>query len=541
VTNWNLKFFNALQMKDIDAWLQQVGVFFILGALVAITLPLQAYCTSWLQIRWRRWMTDRYLSDWLRAGNHYRMQLQGTTDNPDQRISIDVQMFVVTALSTSLGLLRALTALSSFIFILWGISAHTPLPIYGHDYSFPGYLVIAALIVAVCGTLLTHVVGRRLIGLNFDQQRYEADFRFSLVRVRENSEQIALLQGEPVAQDRLMDRFAFVMGNWRRIMTRTLKLGLFTGGFNQINFLVPSFLIAPSLLTGVVQFGTYMQTSIAFGSVEGAFTFFVTQYSTLAEWKAVIDRLVGFEAAAQAAEEQRHADKRIMIGHESGDSVGIENLDIRLPDGTPLLESGRIAMRRGERVLITGPSGAGKSTMFRAFGGIWPFGSGRITLPTNATVMIVPQKPYLPVGPLDSAITFPSPVDAWPRARIEEVMKQVGLTQFITRLDENGHWNNTLSLGEQQRVAIARAVLHKPDLLFLDEATASLDEPSEAKLYTLLREGLPESTIVSIGHRSALRTMHDRRLMLVKEGDLSRLVEDTSSPGSPARSDLGVV
>ena len=250
ITTWNLRFFNALQARNVDEWLHQLSIFFLLGCSVAVTLPLQGYCNQLLQIRWRRWMTDRYLSDWLRASNHYRMQLRGNTDNPDQRISIDIQMFISSALVLGLGFLRATVALFSFIFILWGISAHTPLPILGHDYSFPGYLVFAAMAVAVGGTLFTHLIGRKLIGLNFNQQRYEADFRFSLVRVRENSEQIALLQGEPVAQVGLMNQFSNVVSNWKSIMGRTLKLGFFTGAFGQISFLLPSLLIAPSFLSG---------------------------------------------------------------------------------------------------------------------------------------------------------------------------------------------------------------------------------------------------------------------------------------------------
>ena len=269
-----------------------------------------------------------------------------------------------------------------------------------------------------------------------------------------------------------------------------------------------------------------MQTSTAFGSVEGSFTFFVTQYGLLAEWKAVIDRLVGFESAAKAAELQAMGDKQISVDRSDDEArLGIEGLDLRLPDGTPLLQSGAVSFNPGDKVLVSGPSGAGKSTMFRALGGIWPFGSGRISLPTNAKVMIVPQRPYLPIGPLDAAIAFPDTADAWPRAELEDVMKLVGLGAFISRLGETSHWNNVLSVGEQQRVAIARVILHKPDILFMDKSTASLDEPSKSRLYTLLRERLPDMTIISIAHRSTLRAHHERRLILVKHGEGSRLVE----------------
>ena len=545
---WNLRFFNAMQMRDGRTWIRELGVGTLIGASLVVLGALRVYLKQWLHIRWRRWMTERYLSDWLRSSNHYRMNLRSTTDNPDQRISMDVDLFITNALDIAFGaiigngLLGAVLTLSSFIVILWGMSISTPLPILGHDYAFPGYLVLAAFVVAVGGTALSHLFGRQLIKLTFDQQRYEADFRFGLVRVRENSEQIALLKGEERSQHALMDQFNFVVRNYRSIMARSLKLGLFTGGFLQFQFILPSLLVAPSFFAGVGLLGNLMQTSNAFGQVEGAFSFFVFQYRNLAEWKAVIDRLIGFESAAGAAEVEAKRDSRIsVIESEATRQFQIEGLDLRLPNGAPLIEGGKVAIGKGERVLVTGPSGAGKSTMFRALGGIWPFGSGQITVPANAKVMIIPQKPYLPIGALGAAVAFPASVDAWTRSEIEEALKQVGLNAFVSRLEQQGHWSLMLSLGEQQRVAIARALLHKPDILFLDEATASLDEPAEAKLYSLLREGLPHSTIVSIGHRSALRSMHERRLMLVREGELSRLVEDTSPPDPAVRRDLGVV
>lgn len=541
---WNLRFFNALQNHDLNAWLDQLGIYLIIVLALVVIGALRTYINMWLHIRWRRWMTERYLSDWLRSSNHYRMQLRSTTDNPDQRISQDIDLFITNAMEISVGgvfgsgLLGAVTTLCSFVVILWGLSAHTPLPIFGHDYSFPGYLIVAGFMSAIGGTILSHIFGRQLIRLNFDQQRFEADFRFGLVRVRENSEQIALLKGENRSQTSLMDQFRYVIRNYNDIMVRSTKLGLVQATWGQFTFLLPSLLIAPSLLAGLSQLGNLMQTSQAFGQVEASFGFFNTQYRTLAMWKSIIDRLVGFEEAAAAAEREAEVENRFkIVRDETTDTMEVDNLDLRLPNGAPLISGGRIALSPGERVLVSGPSGAGKSTMFRAIGGIWPYGSGRIQIPGKAKVMILPQKPYLPIGTLAEAIAFPRIADEWPREEIERVMKDVGLGAWVARLDEPAHWSMALSGGEQQRIGIARALLHKPDVLMLDEATASLDEASESRLYNILREALPETTIVSIAHRSTLRTMHERRIMFVKEGDNRRIVEDLSA----GRPDFGVV
>ena len=541
---WNLRNFNALQNRDLNGWLHQLVVYLIIIAALVVIGALRTYINMWLHIRWRRWMTERYLSDWLGSSNHYRMQLRSATDNPDQRISQDIDLFITNALEISVGsifgsgLLGAVTTLCSFIVILWGLSAHTPFPVFGHDYSFPGWLILGGFTSAIIGTALSHVFGRQLIKLSFDQQRFEADFRFGLVRVRENSEQIALLKGEERAQASLMDQFKYVVRNYHDIMIRSTKLGLFQSLFGQFTFVLPSMLIAPSMLAGLSQFGNLMQTSNAFGQVEGSFAFFNTQYRTLATWKSIIDRLVGFEAAAAAAREEAAAQDRFKITKdEAGDVLEVEDLDIRLPNGAPLISGARIALSPGERVLVSGPSGAGKSTMLRAIGGIWPYGSGRIRMPASAKVMILPQKPFLPIGTLDEAITFPRAASEWKREEIESVMKDAGLSAWIARLDEPAHWSMVLSGGEQQRIGIARALLHKPDVLMLDEATASLDEASESRLYNLLREALPETTIVSIAHRSTLRTMHERRIMFVKDGDNRRIVEDLSA----GNSDFGVM
>jgi putative ATP-binding cassette transporter len=532
---WNRRFFNALQLRQLDVWLHQLLVFSILAVSLMLTTMLILVCQQTLLIRWRRWMTERYLRRWLDGSNHYRVMVSGhPVDNPDQRISMDIHTFLTQSMTIGLGILRSVTTLGSFVFILWGLSATTPLPIYGHNYAFPGFLVVAALAYASVGTLLTHLAGRKLIKLNFMQERYEADFRFDLVRVRENSEQIALLKGEPVEERRLMGRYGNVFDNSFRLMWRTLKMTLVTAGWGQITFVLPGLLIAPAYFAGVIQMGLLFQIQNAFGTVERSLSFFMVTYTTLAAWKATVDRLVGFQESMTEAEDAAAKRPVVDVSQKSGcKRFEVDALDVHLPDGRTLVEACKFAVEPGDSVLVSGPSGIGKSTMFRALAGIWPFGSGTVTFPKDARVMIVPQRPYLPLGTLATAIAFPEAPDNWTREDLEEAVEAAGLGAFLPRLDVEDLWSQRLSLGEQQRVAIARALLHKPDVLFLDESTASLDEPSEKHLYDLIRTRLPKTTLVSIGHRSSLKAYHGRHFKFVREGDSGRLVEDDLGPSSP--------
>lgn len=521
INQWNNRFYNALQDRNWDAFVSELLFFSLLAAAFILLAVYQLYLNQWLQIRWRRWMTKRYLEHWLEAANHYRMQLLGdAADNPDQRIAEDVQLFVDRTLSIGVGLLSSIVTLASFVVILWGLSSEAPLVLFGSPMPVPGYLVWAALIYAVIGTAFTHLIGWRLVGLNFMQQRYEADFRFNLVRVRENSEQIGLLEGESAETDRLLDRFGRVVNNWYGIMTRTKRLTFFTAGYRQVSTVFPYIVVSPAYFSGAVQLGGLMQTASAFNSVQTALSFFITTYSQLAEWAAVIERLDGFDKSVAIAQAAAVTPPVIEVHHEAGKrSVDIDKLAVRLPDGRPLVDADGIRIEAGDRVLVTGPSGSGKSTLFRAIAGIWPFGAGTISVPADANIMLLPQRPYFPIARLGSAIAYPAEPGTFDDETIKEALSAVGLPAMAARLDEEGHWNRVLSLGEQQRLGLARALLHAPDFLFLDEATASLDEAAEAAVYRLLQERLLRTTIVSIGHRSTLAAFHNRRLTLVSEGD----------------------
>lgn len=531
LNQWYQRFYNALQERNWDTFVSELTYFVIIAAIFIVLAVYQLYLNQWLQIRWRAWMTRRYLGEWLHDANHYRMQLLGdAADNPDQRVTDDVKLFVERTLSVGVGLLSSIVTLGSFVVILWGLSAAAPLHLFGQAYNIPGYLVWGALIYAIIGTILTHLVGRPLIQLDFMQQRYEADFRFNLVRVRENAEQIALLRGEAAERHQLLNRFKLVVDNWIAIMIRTKKVTAFTASYSQASTVFPFILVAPAYFAGKIQLGGMMQTASAFGSVQGALSFFVSAYRSLAEWRAVVSRLDGFEAAIIHAAALPNEPGRIVHAAANDTTVALDDLLLQLPNGKPMVAARALRLRTGEATLIKGPSGSGKSTLFRAIGGIWPFGTGTIRLPANARLMFLPQRPYFPVGSLKAAVAYPAEPETFDDTAIRAAIQTMGLPDLAERLGEEAHWNAQLSLGEQQRLGLARALLAKPDYLFLDEATASLDEAAEAKFYRILAEKLPATTIVSIGHRGTLGALHAREIVL-RPGESTALPYTVESDG----------
>ncbi|HEY4404011.1 MAG TPA: ABC transporter ATP-binding protein/permease [Xanthobacteraceae bacterium] len=527
INQWNNAFYDAIQQYDWDAFIWQLEYFTMLAVSFVILKTYQQYLQQWLLIRWREWMTVQYLGRWIANANHYRMQLMGdAADNPDQRVADDIKRFIDLTMAICIGVLSSVVSFFSFVLILWGLSSEAPLILFGVDVAIPGYLVWVALVYSVAGTAVTHLIGRALIALNFNQQRYEADFRFNLVRVRENAEQIALLQGEQAERQRLLVRFSAVVANWFGLMRRQKRLAYFTNGFGQFAVVLPYFVASPAYFAKQIQLGGLMQIASTFSNMQTSLSFFVDAYLQFAEWRSVIARLEGFDATITRAQAAAVTKPAIEVVPRPGNTeVEIDDLLVRLPKGTPLVAADDIVIAAGDSVLVTGPSGAGKSTLFRAMAGIWPFGSGTIEVPKGAKVMALPQRPYFPIAPLAAAVSYPGEPEAFGDERLAEAITAVGLPALARRLHEEDHWNRMLSPGEQQRLGIARALLMAPDYLLLDEATAALDDAAEASLYRLLAERLRGATIISIGHRTTLNAFHRRHLALVGDGEQHRLRE----------------
>jgi putative ATP-binding cassette transporter len=478
-----------------------------------------------LIIRWRRWLTDHYIARWLDGATHYRMSLlNANADNPDQRIAEDVNRFIdggsvgYGIYSYSILLISTLSSLVSFSIVLWGLSENFTIP--GTETTLPGFLFWVALAYATLGTAITHWIGRPLVALFFERQRFEADFRFSLARLREYAEQVALLGGEGAEQASLRRRFAAIIANYLVIVQRRKQLMAFTSAYGQLSPIIPYIFTAPFYFAQKIQLGVMTQTAGAFSRVEGALTFFINYYTSLADFKAVLDRLTSFDHAIETARTLDAEPPRIELAPHASDTIEVGRLDVRLPDGRQVIETAGIVFEPGESVLVTGPSGSGKSTLFRVISGVWPFGQGVVRMPDDATLLLLPQKPYLPQGTLRQAVTYPHQTAEYSDAEIREALLAARLPLLAERIDEEGVWSQRLSGGEQQRVAIARALLARPDWLLLDEATAALDENLEAEIYGALAERLPDTTVVSIGHRSTLIAFHRRRVHMQKHGDV---------------------
>jgi vitamin B12/bleomycin/antimicrobial peptide transport system ATP-binding/permease protein len=513
--NWYREFYNALEQRDFAAFQYQLLFFCGLAVINIVVAVCRVYLTQLLEMRWRTWLTHRYLHSWLSDDVYYRLELENRgTDNPDQRISEDLRNFTNGTLSLSLGLLSAVVTLASFVVILWNIGGPATFYIGETEIVIPGFMVWMALLYAIVGTVLTHFVGRRLIGINFMQERYEADFRFSLVRLRENAEGVALYRGERAEEAHLRQRFGGIRTNWGQLMNYTMRLTSFTVGYNQLAVIFPILVAAPRLFAGEITLGVLLQVSQAFGRVEDSLSWFINAYGRIADWRASVDRLITFHDALDRHRAEAARTDGVRVTSHAEPSLRAEGLSLSLPNGKTILPDGAFTVEKGDHVLVSGPNGTGKSTLFRALAGIWPHGHGQVALPEDANVLFLPQKPYIPIGTLRDAVAYPSPGSDFSDAAICEVLAAVNLDHLPARLDEAQNWSMQLSGGEQQRLALARVLLHRPDWLFLDEATSALDETMEAMLYGLLRERLHGATMVSIAHKPSVIAFHDRRLVI---------------------------
>jgi putative ATP-binding cassette transporter len=510
---WNARFFNALQEKNSDAFWYELKYWTVLVAIFIITFVYRQWLTQLLTIRWRRWLSHVYFHDWLADRTYYHMELtRHGTDNPEQRIEQDCATFTSQTLSITLGLLLQIMTLVTFAVVLWELSGSFVLPVFG-GIIIPGYMMWAALLYALVGSYATYLIGRPLVKVNFDLERYNADFRYRMVRVRENAESIALYGGEADEERRLSGAFGRIYDTWWKYMTYTKRLTGMTAFYTQAASIFPIVVAAPQYFAGKIQLGVLTQTADAFGQVQGALSWFVDVYAQLAAWKAVVDRLTTFSEAMVKAKTEAAA-SAFAFKRTATPELSLANVDVLLPNGETLLKDVGLTVHRGESVALKGASGSGKTTLFRVLAGLWPFGRGTIAIPKNARVLFLPQKPYLPVGTLKEVLSYPETPETYTDESCIEALKACELPHLASSLDQSRNWSLMLSGGEQQRVAFARAVLYRPDWLFLDEASSALDEPTERKMYELLKRRLPDATMISIAHDAGVLAFHQRQWMM---------------------------
>jgi putative ATP-binding cassette transporter len=510
---------DAVQDKQANAFLVSVGLFVAVSVGFVLVSTYRIYLRQLLEIRWRRGVTADYVEQWMSERAYLQTQLhRNELDNPDQRIAEDARDFVASLLGLSLSLLAAVATLASFGGLLWRLSGKWAVPIDAGHLHVPGFMLWVALLYAAFSTWLTHVVGRRLVPINFERLRYEADFRYGLMRFRDNVETVTLSRGEPLERQASLARFQNVIHNWWRLIAAQRNLTMLTGGIGQANGVVPLLVAAPSFFAGVITLGTVAQIRFAYNQVSGALNWFVFAYQEIARWRANFERLSTFTEVMDATARDV---ERLAIRVVPSKKPQLRLLDLKLaaPDGRPLIDTANAIVTSGDHVAITGPSGAGKTILLRAIAGIWPFGTGRIDLPDPARMLFVPQSPYLPFGSLRAVVSYPAPEGSFPDERIREVLGLLGLGHLETRLDETQLWDQLLSPHEQQRLAIARVLLNEPEWVFLDKATSAVDEEMEKRIYDLLAERLPRATVISVAQRPALGAYHERRWTIAPKDD----------------------
>ena len=525
INSWNARFFNALQERNAEVFWSELGYWMVLVALFIVAVVYRTWLMQLLTIRWRRWLSEVYFRDWLAGRTYYHMELtRRGVGNPEQRIEQDCNSFTSQTLNIALGLLLQVMTLVTFTAVLWELSHGFVLPLFG-GINVPGYMMWAAVAYAVAGSWATYVIGRPLVRINFALERYNADFRYRMVRIREHAESIALYHGEPVEARRLSGAFTRIFATWWAYMRYNKRLTWLTSFYGQAAVIFPYIVAAPQYFAGQIGLGTMTQTADAFGQVQGSLSWFVDSYTQLAAWKATVDRLTTFGEAMVRAK-RADLESAIDIRPQATPELQLHDVDLDLPDGTPLLRNVNLAVRSGEAVVLRGPSGSGKTTLFRALAGLWPYGRGRIAMPpAGARTLFLAQRPYLPIGTLKDALCYPDPSDPVPDAECRDALEACGLWHLSARLNETANWLLVLSGGEKQRLAFARALIYRPDWLFLDEATAALDEPAERHMYQLLRQHLPGATVVSIAHRPAVVAFHDRQISVDPTGQ--RVVSET--------------
>lgn len=528
INSWYARFYNALQEKNADVFWVELKFFAVLATLYIITAVYRTWLTQLLTIRWRRWLSEVYIRDWLADRTYYHMELtrQGA-DNPEQRIEQDCFNFTKQTLNLTLELILQVMTLVTFAVVLWNLSSGFVLPIFG-GLAVPGFMMWVAIAYALVGSLATYYIGKPLVRVNFMLERFNADFRYRMTRIRENAESIALYRGERDEGRGLEGAFARVYGIWWDNMRYTKRLSWLTYGYRQAVIVLPIVLAAPQYFAGLIAFGVLQQTLDAFDQVQKALSWFVEFYTQLAEWKAVVDRLTGFSETMVTAKEAA-AKTDIEAAPPQPRKLSLADVEVRLPNGAPLLDHVDLTVRQGESVALGGPSGSGKTTLFRVLAGLWPYGRGRLALPKDARILFLPQKPYLPIGTLRDALSYPETPERHSDQELRDVLEACAMGHLQLRLDETANWSLVLSGGEQQRLAFARALLYRPDWLFLDEASSALDAATERRMYGLLQERLPGATLISVAHRPEVVALHRRSVVI--DPSSHRLISGAATAG----------
>ena len=519
LNEWFNSFYSALQNYDSGAvyrgLLRFTGLAFAHIAFAVYSYYLQQR----LALRWRKWMTKNYLAKWTGQQMYYRLEMfsQGTADNPDQRISEDINLFTARTLSFMSGLLRSATTIVCFIFVLWNLSEVLSFSAAGQEIHIYGYLVWTALAYSVLGTWITHKVGHRLVSLNYLQQKLEADFRFSMVRLRETAESVAFYNGAAKEESFLSNRFMTLLRNTLFIIKKQKQLSWLTNSYAQIAIIFPFVVAVPRYLSQNISLGGLMQIANCFGKVQDAMSYFVDVYASLAEWQSCAERLLSFDKHIAAIEKETEEKSGSLVREETPDRLRLTDVTISVPAmdenkrTREIISSASCSIKAGEHVILKGPSGSGKSTLLRTLAGFWPYVKGHISMPAPSEMMFIPQKPYIPMGTSAEAASYP--LETADEEILSPLLVECGLSHLMEKTDTEADWSHILSLGEQQKLAFVRVFLRKAKWVFLDEATSAMDEETEEKMYRLLT-ALPGTTVISIGHRSTLDKWHDRVLRI---------------------------
>ncbi|MCQ2535810.1 MAG: ABC transporter ATP-binding protein/permease [Lachnospiraceae bacterium] len=516
ITHWYNDFYTLMQDGLYDSFYRVIGKFAIMAFAYIIIAVYVFYLRQLLTIKWRTWMTDKYLDRWMNNQVYYRMKvLDSDLDNPDQRIATDIGNFISYVMTIGIDLINQLVTLIAFISVLWNLSGVLDFSLFGKAMHIPGYMVYASLFYSILGTILVTVVGKKLVRLNFIQEKVEADFRFSMIRVRENAESIAFYNGEKPEIKNFKDAFSFVINNYRALMRQYLGLNYYMNGYGQLAIIFPMIMAAPQLFAGAMALGGFMEVTSAFGNVQDALSYIVTNFDSISDLIATVQRLGGF---IDHIEEVEGLPQKFNEVPSNNEEVTFKNINVVLPGDRVILPDFNFNLKKGESLLIAGESGCGKSTLLRLLAGIWPYGEGEMQKPEEWKTLFLPQRPYLPLGTLISAIYYPQEVPEEISPEIIEMMERVGIDGLKDRLNDVDDWSRILSLGEQQRLQFLRIFLMKPDIIFLDESTSSLDEENEENAYRYLKERLGDAVIISVGHRKRLVEFHDRKITLKKGG-----------------------